>query len=157
MLPCIQSTCFFYYMPIFFRSQNNRIHINIVCCLVYQLLISKDIVVQSGEATMPQLAPKIYFEFLFTKYNTEIYNLETLKRSNNLTCLFWSCLSIYICPSVIYPVRSGVGCVISEQIKIYKTLRSCMAAKPRTNNLRDALLSMKIHYHHLAQSKLGFV
>lgn len=48
------------------------------------------------------------------------YSIDAFKRTSiiNLTCLLWSCLSIYICPSVIYPVRSGVGCVISGQIKI---------------------------------------
>ena len=27
----------------------------------------------------------------------------------------FNCLSVYICPSVIYPVRSRVGCIMSEQ------------------------------------------
>ena len=29
----------------------------------------------------------------------------------------FNCLSTYICPSVIYLVRSGVGCIMSEQTK----------------------------------------
>lgn len=70
-----------------------------------------------------------------------LWHSSQQKASTWPTCLLCNCLSMYICPSVIYPVRSGVGCVISIKQKYKIRDHSALRFENLLSKTED-----KIHY-----------